>query len=125
MENLKKPFRFKEHGKNQMSTQEQVGCIFCGKASLKDRLNLEALANNYSIDWNVLQVRACLPGPGAGKKGKNASTGWPLIEAACKSIVELNADPKYANLVEALKKRLIMIVKAYIEAGIIKKEELE
>ena len=108
-----------------MPTQEQVGCIFCGKAALKDRINLEALANNYSIDWNVLQVRACLSGPGRGKKGKNGSTGWPLIESACKSIVELVADPEYADLVEAIKTRLIMITKAYIEAGIIKKEELE
>jgi len=66
-----------------------------------------------------------LAGPGAGKKGKNASTGWPLIESACKSIVELAADPAYADLVEAIKNRLILITKAYIQAGIISKEELE
>jgi hypothetical protein len=107
-----------------MPTQEQVGCIFCGKSALKDRLNLEKLATNYSIDWNVLQVRTCLPGPGRGKKGKNGTTGWPLIESACKSIVELAADPEYADLVEAIKSRLIMITRAYIQAGIIKKEEL-
>jgi len=121
---FKKPKRFKEQGKTIMSTQEQVGCIFCGRSALKSRINLEALSTNYSIDWNVLQVRACLAGPGAGKKGKNASTGWPRIEAACKSIVELAEDPAYTDLVEAIKSRLIMITRAYIQAGIIKKEEL-
>ena len=107
-----------------MSTQEQVGCIFCGKAGMKDRLNLEAIANNYSIDWNVLQVRACLAGPGRKHKGKNTTTGWPLIESACKSIVELAADPEYADLVEAIKSRLTMIVKEYIRVGIIRIEDI-
>lgn len=107
-----------------MSTQEQVGCIFCGRSALKSRIKLEALATNYSIDWNVLQVRACLAGPGRKHKGKNKTTGWPLIDAACKSIVELAADPEYTDLVEAIKSRLIMITRAYIQAGIIKKEEL-
>ena len=107
-----------------MPTQEQVGCIFCGKAALKDRINLEALATKYSIDWNVLQVRDVLPGPGRGKKGANKGTGWPIIESECRSIIELAADPAYADLVEAIKSRLIMITKAYIEAGIIKRKEL-
>lgn len=108
-----------------MPTQEQVGCIFCGKAGLKDRIDLEKLATNYSIDWNVLQVRDVLAGPGRGNRGKNKGTGWPLIESECRSIVELAADPAYADLVEAIKNRLIMITKAYIGAGIIKREELE
>ena len=108
-----------------MPVQEQVGCIFCGKATLKDRLNLEKLAANYSIDWNVLQVRDVLAGPGRGKKGKDKGTGWPIIESECRSIVELATDPAYADLVEAIRSRLIMITRAYIQAGLIKKEELE
>jgi hypothetical protein len=111
-----------------MDNQEQIACIFCGKATLKDRLDLDVVANNYSVDWAVLQVREALAGPGRGKRGSNKKTGrrtgWPIIEKECKSIVELSNDPHYSDLVEAIKNRLVMIAKAYIKAGIIKSSDL-
>jgi len=36
----------------------------------------------------------------------------------------MSEEPEYADLVEAIKNRLIMIMKAYIEAGIISKDEI-
>ena len=106
-----------------MGRQEQVACVFCGRCVIRERLDLEKLGN-WGIDWKVLQVREMLAGPGRGKKGKDRSCGFPVVPEECLSILQMSEDIEYADLVEAIKGRLIMIVKAYIEAGLISKDEI-
>lgn len=106
-----------------MAEQEQIACVFCGKSVLRERLNLASL-KNYDVSWVVLQKRRILAGPGRGKKGKNVDSGFPAIKDAGLSIVEMAANPSYAEIVEAIKDRLLMIVRAYLKAGIIDQSEL-
>jgi hypothetical protein len=111
-------------GFRKMAYQEQIACVFCGKSTIKEKLNLEAL-ERFNINWKVIQLRQKLPGPGRGKRGKNPNTGWPLVRDAGLSIVEMASDPSYRPYVEAIKDRLLIIVRAYVEAGIIKRSELK
>ncbi|TET28338.1 MAG: hypothetical protein E3J73_01085 [Candidatus Bathyarchaeum sp.] len=104
--------------------QEQVACIFCGRCVIRDRLDLDKVSTVWDIGYKVLQVREMLAGPGRGHKGKNKGSGFPVIPEESLSIVELAQDSSYDDLVEALKSRLLLIVKAYIEAGIIDKSEI-
>ena len=107
-----------------MARQKQLACPFCGKNVILEKVDLDRLGSNWSIDWKVLQIREMLPGPGRGHKGKTKEHGFPVIEEESLSIVDLAADPSYSEVVAAVKKRLITIVRAYVEAGIIRKEEL-
>jgi len=106
-----------------LDRQEQVACIFCGRCVIRDKLSLDKMLS-WDIAWKVLQVREVLAGPGRGKKGKDRSTGFPVVEEDSLSILQMSEDPEYAGLVEAIKGRLIMIVKAYINAGLISKDEI-
>ena len=108
----------------EAKTQEQIACIFCGKSAIKDRINWDTMAENWDINWTIRQVRQILPGPGRRKTGKNSATGFPAIPSEGLSIVEMFKDPAYQDIVTAIKDRLLKIVKAYVEAGIIKRSEL-
>ena len=106
-----------------MARQEQIACIFCGKSVIREKIDLEKF-ENWDINWNVLQVREILPGPGRGKKGKGKGYGFPVVPEESLSIIEMAENAEYKEIVEAIKRRLIKIVKAYIEARIISKEEI-
>ena len=106
-----------------MVTQEQVSCIFCGKNVIREKLDLVKMSN-WSIDWKVLQVREIRAGPGRGHRIKGEGYGFPAIPEESLSILEMIDDGGYVDLVGAIKNRLTKIVKAYIDAGIINKEEL-
>jgi len=106
-----------------MARQEQIACIFCGKSVIKEKIDWEKF-DNWDINWIVRQIREMLPGPGRGKRGKNKNVGFPAVPSEGLSIVQMAADPAYADVVSAIKRRLLKIVKAYVEAGIIKKSEL-
>lgn len=107
-----------------MPKQEQIACIFCGKSALLNKINIDQLGTNWSIDWKTLQIRDMLPGPGRGKKGKSKEHGFPVIEDESLTIMEMNENPAYTEVVTAIKDRLIKIVKTYIKAGIIERAEL-
>ena len=104
-------------------TQEQIACIFCGKSVIKDKLDWKNF-DNWSIDWTVRQVRQMLAGPGRKHRGKNPDTGFPAIKEQGLSIIEMKADPNCVHMVDAIKKRLLKIVRAYIDAGIIDINEI-
>lgn len=106
-----------------MSTQEQLACIFCGRSTILKRIKVTTF-ENWSIDWKVLQVRQILPGPGRGIRTKGTNYGFPAIKEEGLSILEMMETQGYEDLVEAIRGRLIRIVRAYIEAGIIKREEI-
>lgn len=106
-----------------MARQEQIACIFCGKSTIMDRIDWDKF-DNWSIEWTVRQMREVLPGPGRGKRGKNPHSGWPAIKEEGLNVLEMAKDPNYEHVVKAIKSRLLKIVKAYISAGIISKEEI-
>lgn len=106
-----------------MPTQEQLACIFCGHSALLSRINLEKM-DSWEIDWKVLQVREILPGPGRGHKGKGRIFGFPVIPSESLSIVEMAQNGSHPELLEAIKKRLTKIVRAYLAAGIIDPSDL-
>jgi len=107
-----------------MPKQEQIACIFCGKSVVRERIDLSKY-ENWDVDWVVFQVREMLPGPGRGHKGKSdGKYGFPAIREEGLSILQMKDDAEYGEIVEAIRKRLIKIVKAYIKAGIIKRTEL-
>jgi len=105
------------------ATQEQIACIFCGKSVIKDKINWDNF-DNWSIDWTVRQVRQMLAGPGRKHKGKQPGTGFPAIKEQGLSIVKMNEDESCQYMVNAIKKRLLKIVRAYIDAGIIDVNEI-
>jgi len=80
--------------------------------------------DNWSIDWVVLQVREMLAGPGRGKRIKGTDYGFPAIKEEGLSIIEMLDHEEHREVVEAIKGRLVKIVRAYLAAGIIEKEEL-
>ena len=106
-----------------MARQEQIACIFCGKSVIREKIDL-AKYENWDIDWKVLQIREILPGPGRGKKVKGGSYGFPVVPEESLSILEMVESGDYDDVVEAIKGRLIKIVRAYIEARIISRDEI-
>jgi len=106
-----------------MSRQEQLACIFCGRSIIRDKVDLDKY-DNWDIEWKVLQVREMLPGPGRGHKGKTLSHGFPAIPEESLSIIDMKDNPEYYDIVDAIRRRLTKIVRAYIEAGIIDKADL-
>lgn len=106
-----------------MSYQEQLGCIFCGKATLLSKIKPETFTN-WGIDWKVLQVREILPGPGRGNTTRGRGYGFPVLDEESMSIIEMIENNVHPEIVEGIKTRLTKIVKAYIEAGIIDRASL-
>lgn len=103
--------------------QEQIACIFCGKSVIKEKIDLSKY-DNWDINWIVLQVREMLAGPGRGKKIKGKQYGFPAIPEEGLSIIQMSQIGEYEEIVEAIKHRLLKIVKAYVEHDIISKEEI-
>ena len=100
-----------------MTELEYIACIMCGKTVYEKRFN----AAPFDIsprDYIVIQVRRAM----GGGKGH----GFPTIPGAGKNIVQMwnEGDPRHREIAEVLKERLLNVVRDYIEAGIITKEEI-
>ena len=94
-----------------------IACNFCGKTVAENRFN----AIPFDIaptEFIILQVRRQV----GGRKGQ----GFYNIPGEGKNIVEMwnSGDPRLREIAEALKERVLNVVKDYEEAGIITKEEL-
>ena len=97
-----------------------LACLFCGKSQYLSSLTEKSFKSIEPLEWKILQVRQQHPGRGKGHGGK----GFTLIPEECLSIMEMAKDPEYRELVELIKYRLVKIVRAYLSAGLIKKEDL-
>ena len=106
---------------NEMPEQEQLACIFCGRNVILNRIDLNKL-DNWDISWKVLITRDILPGPGRGNRGKKLGTGFPAIDSKSLPITEMV--DTHPEVVEAIKKRLVKIVRGYVKAGIISPSEI-
>ena len=94
-----------------------LACIMCGKTVVETRFDA-APFDIPPIDYRVLQVRQSV----GGRKGQ----GFFDMPEEGKTIVEMwnGGDPREREIAEALKDRLLNVVRDYIEAGIITKEEI-
>lgn len=72
-------------------------------------------------DTPVIHIRAATPGPGRGHKEKGVG-GFPLVERL--SLAEALEDPAHAETAEAIRSRLVLIVRDYIKNGLIEIKEL-
>ena len=100
-----------------MGKTEYLACIMCGKTVPEERFNA-APFDIAPIEFRVLQVRQQV----GGRKGQ----GFYDLPEEGKNIVQMwnDGDPREREIAEVLKERLLNVVRDYIEAGIITKEEI-
>lgn len=104
---------------------DYIACIFCGKNQPLSQLRGRDLSKLKipPVKFRALQIREAEAGAGRGHKGKGVG-GFKLIEEDCLTLQEMLENPKYGEVAEQLKGRLVNIVKAYKKAGIIKRGEV-
>ena len=99
----------------------QLACLFCGRNKpLKDGFRLGEMLIE-PIDYGIINVRSVGPGPGRGHKGEPGA-GLRTIERL--NILEALADPRFSDIAEQVRDRLIVIVRSYIENGVFGIDEL-
>lgn len=99
----------------------QLACLFCGRnRPLKDGFRLGEMLIDPS-EYGVINVRSVGPGPGRGHKGE-PGRGLHTIERL--NIVEALADPRFSDIAEQVKDRLISIVRSYIANDVFSITEL-
>ena len=91
-----------------MSIVEYLACPFCGKTVVTSKIRPETL-ENYSADWEVLQVREAQPGPGRGHKIKGVG-GFVIDPFRSMPIAQMLQDSEHRDLAVAVKNRLLKIV---------------
>lgn len=106
-----------------MSTVEYLACPFCGKTVVTSKIRPETL-ENFSADWEVLQVREARPGPGRGIKAKGVG-GFVIDPFLSMPIYRMFESPEHRDLAVAVKNRLLKIVGEYLRVGAISREEIE
>jgi len=94
-----------------------IACNFCGKTVSENKFDA-APFDIAPSEFIILQVRRQV----GGRKGQ----GFFIIPEEGKNIVEMwnGGDSREREIAEALKERLLNIVRDYIENGIITKEEI-
>ena len=106
-----------------MKGLEYLVCIFCGKNSHLSRLRPEAF-DSFSGDWDILQVREALPGPGRGRREKGKG-GFVIDRDRSLTISEMLESQGHRELALSVKGKLLRIVAEYLRLGVITMEELE
>jgi len=79
---------------------------------------------NFSADWEVLQVREAQPGPGRGVKIKGVG-GFVVDPFRSMSIKRMLESPEHRDLALSVKKRLLKIVGEYLRVDAISREEID
>lgn len=106
-----------------MANLEYVACIMCGKTVIANKFNAEPFTID-PLDYIVLQIREQR---GGKSKQEGQQPGFFLLKEDSKTIRQLweSGDPQERAVAETFKDRILSIVRAYKQAGIIKREELE
>jgi hypothetical protein len=101
---------------------DYVACIICGKTVSRNKFSFEPFSIE-PLDYIILQRREQRGGR-SKEEGKQA--GFFIIPEESKNILELwnSGDPDEKAIVEAFKNKLLTVLKAYLSAGIITREEL-
>ena len=99
----------------------QLACLFCGRnRPLKGGFRLGEMVIEPA-EYGVISVRSVGPGPGRGHKGEPGE-GLRTIERL--NILEALADPRFLDIAEQVRDRLIVIVRSYIANGVFGIDEL-
>ena len=100
-----------------MAEIKYVCCFNCGHATVLSRLKPDAFDIEPS-DFFVFRVRE--------QVGGRSRQGFFDIPEKARTITELvnSEDPEEKEVGEILKRRLLTIVRSYIEAGVVTKDEL-
>ena len=100
-----------------MSKTRYVACNFCGK-TVSERRFVAAPFDITPSEYRILQVRQQV----GGRKGQ----GFFDIPEEGKNIVQMlnDGDPREREIAEALIERVLNVVRDYMEAGIITREEI-
>ncbi len=99
-----------------MTKVEYVACIICGKTVVKAKLKNEGFRIE-PLDFRILQVRE--------QKGGRSEQGFFDIPEEGKTILQLwNGSDEEKAIVEIFKSRLLSIVRSYLKAGIIQRNEI-
>jgi len=99
-----------------MVNVEYVACCMCGKTVAKNKFKAEPFKID-PLDFRLLQVRE--------QKGGRAGQGFFNIPEEGKNIRDLwNGSSEEKEIAQTFKDRLLAVVKAYMSAGIISKEEI-
>ena len=106
-----------------MTTVEYLACPFCGKTVVLSKIRPETL-ENFSADWEVLQVREAQPGPGRGIKVKGVG-GFVIDPIRSMTIAQMLQGSEHVDLAIGVKNRLLKIVGEYLRVGAIEREEIE
>ena len=100
---------------------QQLACLFCGRNKLlTDGFRLGEMLID-PVDYGIINIRSVGPGPGRGHKGEPGA-GLRTIERL--NILEALADPRFSDIAEQVRDRLILIVRSYIENGVFGIDEL-
>ena len=99
-----------------------LACPFCGKTVVLSKIRPETL-ENFSADWEVLQVREAQPGPGRGLKIKGVG-GFVIDPLRSMPIHRMLQSQEHRDLALGVKGRLLKIVGEYMRVGVISPEEI-
>jgi hypothetical protein len=100
-----------------------VACIFCGKSQYLFSPEKPPFGGDIEpLVYKVLQHRYVTGGPGRGNTVRGHG-GFKVDPMASETIVQLLAT--HPAIVSSIRRRLLKIVKAYLEAGIIHRRDLE
>jgi len=105
-----------------MTFIEYLHCNMCGRSGPLSRVSLESF-ERFDPDWALVHTRQAMGSPGRGKRIKGVG-GFQIVEGSGVSIVEMIDDPEYAPYAEAVKDRVLLIVREYLRVGIIDPAEI-
>ncbi len=108
-----------------MPEVEYLKCLFCGYTKPIRTGGGVFRLKEMEIppsEFQIIQVRDVLPGPGRGRRIKGEEHGFKVTRGY--SMAEAVENPEYRDLALSLKSRLLQIVEDYVKAGIIRKSEL-
>jgi len=105
-----------------MAKLNYVACIVCGKTVIANKFNAETFSID-PLDYIILQAREQR---GGRSKTEGEQPGFFLVKEESKTIKELwdSGDSDERAIAETFRDRVLALVRAYVKAGIIQKEEL-
>ena len=104
-----------------MSEIYQVICPVCGKNKpIKGDMVLPPFTVDPS-DYGFISIRAKGPGPGRGHRGE---PGKGLHRIGKLTLIEALQDPRFSDLAEGQRQRLITMFKSYLASGVLELGEV-
>ena len=99
-----------------------LGCVFCGKSQYLFAPDHPPFSGEIDpLRFKIYQKRVAAGGPGRGNFTKGVG-GFKVVDAESETIVQMMRT--HPELVAKIKARVLQIVKAYLQAGIIQPREI-